>query len=89
MTKAIADELYYTDFEDDNGAFVQEATGNSPVPAVFSFDPQPSASSSPGNEQAFHGIDGNFSTKYLNFAKLNTGFIVTPSSGDSVVRSIS
>ena len=88
-TKAVADELYYTDFEDDNGAFVQEAAGNSPIPAVFSFDPQPSASRSPGNEQAFHAIDGNFSTKYLNFAKLNTGFIVTPSLGESIVRSIS
>ncbi|NCG26964.1 MAG: hypothetical protein GWP42_05405, partial [Verrucomicrobiales bacterium] len=88
-TNAVADEIYYTDFEDDDGAFIQEVTGNSPIDAVYSFDPQPSASSSPGNEQAFHGIDGNFSTKYLNFAKLNTGFIVTPSSGDSIVRSIS
>ena len=88
-TNAVADELYNTDFEDDDGAFIQEVTGNSPIDAGYSFDPQPSASSSPGNEQAFHGIDGNFSTKYLNFAKLNTGFIVTPSSGDSIVRSIS
>jgi hypothetical protein len=46
------------------------------------------ASSSPGNEQAPLAIDGSSSTKYLNFGEFNTGFIVTPSVGARIVRSI-
>jgi len=35
---AVADELYYTEFEDEDGAFIQEVTGNSPIAAVYSSD---------------------------------------------------
>jgi hypothetical protein len=35
-------------------------------------------SSSPAGEPADYAIDKNVGTKYLNFAKLNTGFIVQP-----------
>jgi hypothetical protein len=45
-------------------------------------------SSSPDGEPASYAIDGNTGTKYLNFAKLNTGFIVTPFIGASTVQSI-
>ncbi|MCA9261117.1 MAG: CotH kinase family protein, partial [Planctomycetales bacterium] len=46
-----------------------------------------SNSSYPGNESPAQGIDGNSETKYLNFGKENSGLIITPSSGASVVRS--
>jgi len=45
-------------------------------------------SRSPGNEEAPNAIDGNTSTKYLNFGKLHTGFIVTPSIGARTVQSL-
>ncbi len=45
-------------------------------------------SSSPGHESPAQGIDGSTSTKYLNFAELNTGFIVTPNAGPQIVRSL-
>jgi hypothetical protein len=35
---------------------------------------------SPGGESVNNAIDNNTATKYLNFDKLNTGFVVTPSS---------
>ena len=47
-----------------------------------------SASSSPLAESPANAIDGNTATKYLNFGKRNTGFIVTPSSGPQAVQSI-
>ncbi|MBL7154578.1 MAG: hypothetical protein ISS79_12755, partial [Phycisphaerae bacterium] len=45
-----------------------------------------SASSSPANETVDHAIDGVIQ-KYLNFGEENSGFIVTPSLGASVVDS--
>lgn len=44
-------------------------------------------SSSPGAEQVPNVIDGDVNTKYLNFGRLNTGFIVTPSIGASTLDS--
>jgi len=41
----------------------------------------------PGAESPSKVIDGDINTKYLNFGKLNTGFIVTPSIGPSVLDS--
>ena len=46
-----------------------------------------SRSSSPGNEEAANAIDGNVNTKYLNFGRENSGFIVTPASGAAAVQS--
>lgn len=40
------------------------------------------------NETPFNVLDGNPATKYLNLAKLETGFIVTPLSGPSILRSM-
>ncbi|MGB7947925.1 MAG: hypothetical protein WCH75_09610, partial [Candidatus Binatia bacterium] len=45
------------------------------------------SSQSPGNEGVANVIDNNVNTKYLNFGELNSGFIVTPSSGSSIVNS--
>lgn len=49
-----------------------------------------SQSSSPGsgNENALKVLDGNSATKYLNFGRANTGVIVTPQVGWSVVESL-
>jgi glucose/arabinose dehydrogenase len=42
-------------------------------------------SSSPGNETVVNAIDGTVGKKYLNFGEVNSGFIVTPSNGSSIV----
>lgn len=41
----------------------------------------------PGNENPPLAIDRDINTKYLNFGRENSGFIVTPASGARVVRS--
>ena len=45
----------------------------------------PTSNNSPGNETSENAIDNTSTTKYLNFDKLNAGFTVTPSVGDTVV----
>jgi hypothetical protein len=45
----------------------------------------PTSSNSPGNETSENAIDNTSTTKYLNFDKLDAGFTVTPSAGDTVV----
>lgn len=50
-------------------------------------DPTGSQSSYPGGESPPNAIDANTGTKYLNFGEVNSGFIVTPGKGPSVVRS--
>ncbi len=52
---------------------------------AFDFDLS-TDSDSPANEQASNVLDNDPETKYLNFARENTGFIVTPTS-PAVVRS--
>ena len=44
-------------------------------------------SSSPANEPVPNAIDGDVNTKYLNFGRTNSGFIVTPSIGPSTLDS--
>ncbi len=41
----------------------------------------------PAGEAPAYAIDGTADTKYLNFGKENSGFIVTPSIGPSIVES--
>jgi CotH kinase protein/Chitobiase/beta-hexosaminidase C-terminal domain/Lamin Tail Domain len=48
----------------------------------------PTSSNSPGNETSENAIDNTSATKYLNFDKLNAGFTVTPSVGDTVVTGL-
>ncbi len=43
---------------------------------------------SPDSEGVENAIDNASSTKYLNFDKLNAGFTVTPSAGDSIVTGL-
>ena len=46
-----------------------------------------SASGGPAGERAPNAIDRDITTKYLNSGKENSGFIVTPSFGPSIVTS--
>src|ERR1041385_7975470 len=48
----------------------------------------PTSSNSPGNETSENAIDNTSATKYLNFDKLNAGFTVTPSVGDTVLTGL-
>ena len=58
--------------------------------SIIAFDTDTGASSSfPGAEGPGFAIDGNSGTKYLNFGGVNTGFIVTPSGGASVISAFS
>ena len=41
-----------------------------------------------GGEDPMYAIDGDPTTKYLNFGEVNSGFIVTPSIGPSIVESM-
>lgn len=50
-------------------------------------EPAEAVSSYPGNETPAHAIDGDPGTKYLNFAKQGSGFIITPEAGSTTVRS--
>ena len=54
--------------------------------SIIAFDTDAGASSSfPAGEAPGFAIDGNIGTKYLNFSGINTGFIVTPSGGASII----
>jgi hypothetical protein len=55
-----------------------------PVLAIDFASPQ---SSYPANEGPANAIDRDVDTKYLNFGRENSGFIVTPASGPRAVRS--
>ena len=61
----------------------------SPTDAVIAVDADGlvSLSSYPGAESPAKILDANSGTKYLNFGKENTGFIVTPASGAAVLQS--
>ncbi|RYD35554.1 MAG: hypothetical protein EOP86_08185, partial [Verrucomicrobiaceae bacterium] len=45
-------------------------------------------SRSPDAEQVQNVLDSDPATKYLNFGKINTGFIVTPAAGATVAQSL-
>ena len=47
-----------------------------------------SSSNYPAGEAPANAIDGNGGTKYLNFARTNTGIIVTPQAASTVVKAI-
>ncbi|MGI9427811.1 MAG: hypothetical protein ACR2NM_04080, partial [Bythopirellula sp.] len=59
----------------------------SPGDPIIAIDTDPGQSNYPGAEAPEDGIDGNIGTKYLNFGVENSGFIVTPSAGESVIGS--
>lgn len=57
-----------------------------PGDSIIAFDTDTNASSGfPQNEAPSFAIDGNSESKYLNFSGVNTGFIVTPGGGASVI----
>ena len=63
-----------------------------PTDFIIAVDPDPAESHSgyPGGEAPSYLLDGDTGTKYLNFAgysRFNSGFIVTPTGGPSVVQS--
>lgn len=72
-------------FTEPGGAGEPLLAPGDPVVAVQ--DPVPGDSSYPGHESPLEGIDGSVDTKYLNFGKQGSGFIVTPSAGSTTVRS--
>jgi hypothetical protein len=61
-----------------------------PILAIDTDPPSsmPRMSAYPGNEPPAAALDGLPTSKYLNFGTLNTGFIVTPLSGQSTVQSL-
>lgn len=79
--------------------FVQAAPVLSPNDFIIAIDSDPNVAISlsdypgdadrpTGNEQPFKAIDGSPGTKYLNFGKLDTGFIVTPGLQNTTVSGI-
>lgn len=62
--------------------------GEPPVNAIDGLGPAlPSGSGYPAGENPSLLVDGNVGTKYLNTSGLDSGFIVTPASGASMVKS--
>jgi hypothetical protein len=61
----------------------------SPTDAILAVDADGMVSRSnyPGGEAPLYVLDANAGTKYLNFGKENSGFIVTPGAGASVLQS--
>ena len=87
------DPLAYYDFENEEANIVRDKgpSGNDGIKdneITYGAGPGVSNSSYPANESPAQGIDGNIETKYLNFARLNTGIIVSPQDS-SVIKSIS
>ena len=81
----IADVNFYQSLDASGSSFL---VPGSPILAIQQqeADFENSESSSPEFEGVENLLDGSTATKYLNFGKENSGFIVTPSAGSSVVR---
>ena len=87
------DPLAYYDFENEEANIVRDKgpLGNDGIKdneITYGAGPGVSNSSYPANESPAQGIDGDIETKYLNFARLNTGIIVSPQDS-SIIKSIS
>ena len=76
----IADVNFYQSLDASGISFL---VPGSPILAIQEAAPE---SSSPESEGVENLLDGSTATKYLNFGAENSGFIVTPSAGSSVVR---
>ena len=86
----IADVNFYQSPDASGSSFL---VPGSPILAISEAEPNFENSDSRSPVDAgleFEGVenllDGSTATKYLNFGKENSGFIVTPSAGSSVVR---
>ena len=69
-------------FESNDGSGTDVLNAGDPVLA-FQIGPD---SSFPGGEAPANILDNDAGTKYLNFGRENSGFIVTPASGPSTVK---
>jgi hypothetical protein len=71
------------------GSYAENVALLSPTDAILAVDADGMVSSSsyPGGEAPLYVLDANKGTKYLNFGKENSGFIVTPVAGASVLQS--
>jgi MYXO-CTERM domain-containing protein len=72
--------------------FYSEANGGgstilAPSNPIIAIDTPAPQSGYPGNEVPMLALDNNPNTKYLNFGRENSGFIVTPGVGSSIVNS--
>lgn len=74
-------------FSSLNGAGANVIPFGSDIRAVDTPGDPRSESTSPDNERPPLAIDGDPFTKYLNFGELNSGFIVVPQAGPSIVQS--
>ena len=75
----IADVIFFSTY-DGTGANILSVNDD-----VIAVQTAP-ASKYPADQASTYVIDGNINNKYLNFGKENSGFIVTPVFGSSVVR---
>ena len=75
----IADVIFFSTY-DGTGANILSVSDD-----VIAVQRAP-ASKYPADQASTYVIDGNINNKYLNFGKENSGFIVTPNFGSSVVR---
>jgi hypothetical protein len=71
-------------FESTDGSGTSVLTNPTNVYGIWN---RRSESDSPGNESPLQLLDTAAGTKYLNFGKENSGFIVTPNSGPEIVTS--
>lgn len=71
----------------NTGSTAADTTLLLPGDPILAIDLDPGESQYPLAETPAEAIDNDVRTKYLNFGKLNSGFIVTPSFGSSVIRS--
>lgn len=73
-------------FSSTDGTGANILAPGDPILAVRVGDP-PHQSRYPGGEPPRAAIDANVATKYLNFGENNSGFIITPAAGASIVDS--
>ena len=85
-TKGVGDSMQIADvnfYQSLDASGISFLVPGSPILAIQEAAPE---SSSPESEGVENLLDGSTATKYLNFGAENSGFIVTPSAGSSVVR---
>jgi len=79
----IADVQFYQS-TDATGSGILAAAD--PIVAV-DYTGQDGSSRYPAGERPANALDGDTATKYLNFGEVNSGFIVVPELGPSIIRS--
>lgn len=83
-TKAVGDIFQIADigfYSDAAGTSAIQSSSDAALAIRYGFD-----SRYPGGEPPAAVLDGDAGTKYLNFGKVNSGFIVTPAGGPDIVK---